>query len=367
MHEFVSLPAGLKDERWQNSFHNFLFKCNRFLHFLRQQEPMTQRDSFQLIFERYLEKEEQIFQTPNVNLNMNKPIREGNSQKLLESNERLTSSSLSTNQLINSHTTNEIYNLIKISSTALLESVGNTSLIEFYDPEQQKSPLIPQTNERTVQNYRRALGFYPRKQQTKVKSTQTQVERRHLFAVEHQNSDIKKWIFIDETQIQLRNTGKIVWVKRGELTPTHEISSLRAHVNLWGAVWWNGKTFARHDDYINQTLYQHLLASHLGPHVHKCRRYAVAQDKLRSHWAKLVRQWFNDHGLKLLDWPPHSPEFNAIENVWHSLKETVKTAQLKTQAELEVAVDQACHLISQKVIQGCISHVSTLIKEEASN
>ncbi|CAF4636912.1 unnamed protein product [Rotaria sp. Silwood1] len=204
MYEFVSLPAGLKDERWQNSFHNFLFKCNRFLHFLRQQEPMTQRDSFQLIFERYLEKEEQIFQTPNVNLNMNKPIREGNSQKLLESNERLTSSSLSTNQLINSHTT----------------------------------------------------------------------------------------------------------------------------------------------------------TSHLGPHVHKCRRYAVAQDKLRSHWAKLVRQWFNDHGLKLLDWPPHSPEFNAIENVWHSLKETVKTAQPKTQAELEVAVDQACHLIS---------HVSTLIKEEASN
>ncbi|CAF1434453.1 unnamed protein product [Rotaria sp. Silwood1] len=320
MYEFVSLPAGLKDERWQNSFHNFLFKCNRFLHFLRQQEPMTQRDSFQLIFERYLEKEEQIFQTPNVNLNMNKPIREGNSQKLLESNERLTSSSLSTNQLINSHTTSE--------------------------------------SERTLQNYRRALGFYPRKQQTKVKSTQTQVERRHLFAVEHQNSDIKKWIFIDETQIQLRNTGKIVWVKRGEPTPTHEISSLRAHVNLWGAVWWNGKTFARHDDYINQTLYQHLLASHLGPHVHKCRRYAVAQDKLRSHWAKLVRQWFNDHGLKLLDWPPHSPEFNAIENVWHSLKETVKTAQPKTQAELEVAVDQACHLIS---------HVSTLIKEEASN
>ncbi|CAF1522742.1 unnamed protein product, partial [Rotaria sordida] len=150
-------------------------------------------------------------------------------------------------------------------------------------------------SERTVQNYRRALGFYPRKQQTKVKSTQTQVEKRHLFAVEHQNSDLKKWIFIDETQVQLRNT-----------------------------------------------------ASHLGPHVHKCRRYAVAQDKLRSHWAKPVRQWFNDHGLKLLDWLPHSPEFNAIENVWHSLKETVKTAQPKTQAELEAAVDQACHLISQK-------------------
>ncbi|CAF1628035.1 unnamed protein product, partial [Didymodactylos carnosus] len=58
-----------------------------------------------------------------------------------------------------------------------------------------------------------------------------------------------------------------------------------------------------------------LQASHLGPHVHKCRRYAVAQDRLRSHWAKPARQWFEDCGLRLLDWPPHSPEFNAIEYV----------------------------------------------------
>ncbi|CAF1515995.1 unnamed protein product, partial [Rotaria sp. Silwood1] len=127
-------------------------------------------------------------------------------------------------------------------------------------------------SERTLQNYRRALGFYPRKQQIKVKSTQTQVEKRHLFAVENQNSDFKKWIFIDQTQVQLRNTDKIVWVKHGEPTLTHDISSLRAHVNLWGAVWWNGKMFARYDGYINQTLYEHLLASHLGPLVHKCRR-----------------------------------------------------------------------------------------------
>ncbi|CAF1344348.1 unnamed protein product [Rotaria sordida] len=86
-------------------------------------------------------------------------------------------------------------------------------------------------SERTLQRYRRALGFYPRKPQTKVISTQAQVEKRHLFAVEHQNSDLKKWIFIDETQVQLRNTDKIVWVKRGEPTPPHEISSLRSYVN----------------------------------------------------------------------------------------------------------------------------------------
>lgn len=99
----------------------------------------------------------------------------------------------------------------------------------------------------------------------------------------------------------------------------------------------------------------------------KCRRCFVAQYKLKPHWAKPARQWFGDHGLQLLDWPPHSPEFNAIEYVWHSLKEMVRMTQPKTQAELEAAVDEACVPISQKVIQGCISHISTLLKEEASN
>ncbi|CAF3227026.1 unnamed protein product, partial [Rotaria sp. Silwood2] len=99
-YEFVPLPAGLKNERWQSSFHNFLFKCDRFLHFLRQQEPTTQDDPFQLILKRYIKEEEQISQIPNINSNMNKSIydvlnsiqqiRTENSQKLYESNERLS-------------------------------------------------------------------------------------------------------------------------------------------------------------------------------------------------------------------------------------------------------------------------------------
>ncbi|CAF4820497.1 unnamed protein product, partial [Rotaria sp. Silwood2] len=76
------------------------FKCDRLLHVLRQQELSSQDDPFQCILERYLEEEEQISQTPNMNLKMNrsicevlssiKQIRQENSQKLFESNERLS-------------------------------------------------------------------------------------------------------------------------------------------------------------------------------------------------------------------------------------------------------------------------------------
>ncbi|CAF2944860.1 unnamed protein product [Rotaria sp. Silwood2] len=88
-----------------------------------------------------------------------------------------------------------------------------------------------------LQRYRRALGFCSRKQHIKVKSTRAQLEKRRLFSIEHQNTNILKWISIEETQIRLRNSGTIVWVKRDEPTPIHEISPLRVSVDWWGAIW----------------------------------------------------------------------------------------------------------------------------------
>jgi septin family protein len=99
-HELVAEPAGLKNERWQSSFNNFLFKCDRLLHFLRQQDQSVEDDPFQPILERFLEEEQQISQIRSINSHMNRKVREvlqtvkqkrqQNSQQLLEANERLS-------------------------------------------------------------------------------------------------------------------------------------------------------------------------------------------------------------------------------------------------------------------------------------
>ena len=36
-------------------------------------------------------------------------------------------------------------------------------------------------------------------------------------------------------------------------------------------------------------------------------------DNATVHTAKITRQWFEDEGIQLLDWPP---VMNPIENVW---------------------------------------------------
>ncbi|CAF3801679.1 unnamed protein product [Adineta steineri] len=100
-HEFIDEPAGLKNERWQSSFNNFLLKCDRLIHYLRQQGLLTHDDDpFQCIIERFLEEELQISQIQHIDSNMNRKVREVlqsikqkrqlNSQQLSETNEKLS-------------------------------------------------------------------------------------------------------------------------------------------------------------------------------------------------------------------------------------------------------------------------------------
>ena len=36
-----------------------------------------------------------------------------------------------------------------------------------------------------------------------------------------------------------------------------------------------------------------------------------------------LREWAQEHGVELVDWPPYSPDLNPIENLWKLLKERI--------------------------------------------
>ena len=51
------------------------------------------------------------------------------------------------------------------------------------------------------------------------------------------------------------------------------------------------------------------------------------QDNAPIHKARLVHDWLSnfarENGLRILDWPPHSPNLNRIENLWKLLKDGI--------------------------------------------
>lgn len=44
------------------------------------------------------------------------------------------------------------------------------------------------------------------------------------------------------------------------------------------------------------------------------------QDNVPIHVSNASKSWFENNAVKLLEWPPYSPDLNPIENLWFPLK-----------------------------------------------
>ncbi|CAF1303159.1 unnamed protein product [Rotaria sordida] len=89
---------------------------------------------------------------------------------------------------------------------------------------------------RTIQRYRRELGYRPYHQKIKKSLTSTQEETKTAFAQLHANDNIKKWLFCDEKIFTMNDVGTIAWCKPGEPRPTHVVDNIKAHAQLWGVI-----------------------------------------------------------------------------------------------------------------------------------
>ena len=64
------------------------------------------------------------------------------------------------------------------------------------------------------------------------------------------------------------------------------------------------------------------------------------QDNARAHTAEATKNWMRENEIRVIDWPPYSPDLSPIENVWAVLKYRLCKQEFKTFAELKGAIQE---------------------------
>lgn len=137
----------------------------------------------------------------------------------------------------------------------------------------------------------------------------------------------EKVIFSDECSLE-RGSGKRqewVWCFDGHRLDYDKVlmhlSGKDLTLMLWAAIWTEGRSNvgfmkrdpqAQHGGYSARS-YTWVLDEEMPEEVSQ--GYLFQQDNAPIHKPDFVDDWFEDHGVVVMEWPPYSPDLNPIENV----------------------------------------------------
>ena len=191
-------------------------------------------------------------------------------------------------------------------------------------------------------------------------------------SVERGTGKNRKWVFRFPNEKWLQNMVQPVPKGRGISVMVwgafyHHTASHLMIMKRDPAAKRNGYTAASYCDILDQEL-----LGFLQPDLQ------FMQDNAPIHTATVVKRWFEQHDLKVLEWPPYSPDLNPIEHLWFCLKklvyevnpdiEKVTGGVEKVKEALSKALEEAWRLIEadllEKLVRSMPKRINAVITSE---
>lgn len=179
-------------------------------------------------------------------------------------------------------------------------------------------------------------------------------------------------MFSDETYISLESSSAGQFVRRQKHHPT-TLSHTKQHrafqkkLFVWGCIDVNGPgPIVVFRGSMDSSKYCKILEEHVFPFAWSMQWFQ--QDNAPPHKAKSTLDRFQEAGVRLLEWPPYSPDANCIENIWALLKQKVKEQRATNMAELEQAIlhvwqnDQSIKGACKAVVNSMPKRILALLK-----
>ena len=166
-------------------------------------------------------------------------------------------------------------------------------------------------------------------------------EKRVEWARANLHESFDNVVWTDESTIQLENNRTYSYRKVGSQPKRKARVKHPYKVMVWAGISKKGATnICILNCSVNSAVYQEVLRTHLLPFLRdRLPNGIFQQDNAPCHTARATRDFFERHNISLLKTPPESPDLNPIENLWHELKNFIRSiAKPTTKEELLHAI-----------------------------
>lgn len=219
-------------------------------------------------------------------------------------------------------------------------------------------------------------GLYARKRPKKWIISAINKKKRVSWAKEMLNledADWRKVVFTDESMFSKGQGPKYArCLTANQVMNKFPVLTSRwgPTCHVWGAITCDGIFALRFlNENVNGITYTDLIKNVTPPIIDELKSGELyfQQDNAPAHRSRIATEYFQNEGIRLIPWPPQSPDLNLIENVWQLIKRRLKPAY-ETKAELQSHIVKEWADVEvayvRKLYAGMRNRLTAVIKEK---